>query len=297
VGVAGISTTGYSGFFGPTLLPGPPHATNRGAIIFNNSDYRHPQLTLHEDSAAASYARINFTNVETNYDSELKPIGDMWSIRAIPRNNYSGAKMSIQYWNGPVGKDLFNVTGGGSVGIGTTSPQQKFQITDSSPQCYIRLTTSTNTKGSFFGAYNDKTIFQNQDDGSMQWFTGGALNMYLTAGGNLYTPNGSVSSLDMASTSSLRYKENIQPLQDDFQKVLLLEPKTFNWKVNGKAGLGYIAEEVEGAGLKSLVVYNESGQPDALNYDKISIYLLEVIKDQNSRIKALEAKVGALEAK
>ena len=49
------------------------------------------------------------------------------------------------------------------------------------------------------------------------------------------------------------------------------------------------------AGLKDMVVYNNDRQPEAVQYEKISIYLLEIIKNQEKAIEQLEATVGRLE--
>jgi hypothetical protein len=89
-------------------------------------------------------------------------------------------------------------------------------------------------------------------------------------------------------TSSRRYKENIQTLQDEFDKILELEPITFAYKDSQLKSFGYIAEDLDALELDNLVIYNQSGQPESIRYDKLSVYLLEVVKNLNSRIKQLE---------
>jgi hypothetical protein len=100
-------------------------------------------------------------------------------------------------------------------------------------------------------------------------------------------------------TSSRRYKENITPLEDDFAQILFLEPRTYTrigddskrWEI------GYIAEEVYDLGLHRLVEYDLEGRPDGVNYEKMVLYLNEVIKQQQARIAALEQRLEQLEAR
>lgn len=122
--------------------------------------------------------------------------------------------------------------------------------------------------------------------------------------GSLYVDSEGKVSKAVASPSSARYKDNIAPLTDDFSKILLAEPKSFNYKANGVRDIGYIAEELDAAGLKELVIYNKEGQPDSVRYNRIHMYLLEVIKqnvqdiqDQKIQISELEKRVGELEGK
>lgn len=97
--------------------------------------------------------------------------------------------------------------------------------------------------------------------------------------------------------SSRRYKENIVTFKDDFYKILLAEPRTYTrprdpdvWEI------GYIAEEFADAGLTSLVGYDQEGLPDYIHYDRIGLYLTEIVKDQQLRIEALEHENEALRA-
>lgn len=98
------------------------------------------------------------------------------------------------------------------------------------------------------------------------------------------------------AVSSRRYKDNITPLQDDFKKLLLAEPKTYTYKsCPGIWEIGYIAEEIDALGLKWLVDYDNQGQPDALKYEKMVLYLNEIAKDQQEQLDAKDARIGDLE--
>ncbi|MHC4752579.1 MAG: PASTA domain-containing protein [Planctomycetota bacterium] len=101
--------------------------------------------------------------------------------------------------------------------------------------------------------------------------------------------------------SSASYKKDIQDLRDDFYKILQANPKSFTCKTSGLREIGFIAEEFDRLGLGNLVIYKD-GQPESLKYDLVSLYLLEVMKDQvegkedqAERIEELEAKNRSLE--
>ena len=92
------------------------------------------------------------------------------------------------------------------------------------------------------------------------------------------------------SPSSARYKDNIRPLNDDFSKILKAQPVVFNIKGSQHQEAGYIAEEFDHLGLKHLVIYDGQGRPESLRYELVSLYLLEVVKEQVETVKQLKAE-------
>jgi hypothetical protein len=89
--------------------------------------------------------------------------------------------------------------------------------------------------------------------------------------------------------SSARFKENIEPLADDFHKILKTKPKSFTPKDSTVKGIGFIAEDFDELGLDHLLIY-EDGRPLSIRYELISLYLLEVMKDQVATNKELKAE-------
>jgi hypothetical protein len=90
------------------------------------------------------------------------------------------------------------------------------------------------------------------------------------------------------NSSSRRCKKKISKLESDFHLILKAEPKKYVDRTSGREEIGYIAEEFEGLGLDDLVILDGSGRPDGLKYERISLYLVELVKEQQSRIEALE---------
>ena len=97
-------------------------------------------------------------------------------------------------------------------------------------------------------------------------------------------------------TSSLKYKKDVEPFHDDFSKLLKVNLKQFRYKDSNEKDFGYIAEELEQLGLRNLVFYKDN-QPDGVMYEKIPLYLLEIIKDQQSQIDQLKERLNKLELK
>jgi trimeric autotransporter adhesin len=96
-------------------------------------------------------------------------------------------------------------------------------------------------------------------------------------------------------SSSKRYKEDIQDFKENFSKILEVKPKKYKDKASGQQEIGYIAEEFEEIGLNDLVIYNEEKKPNGLKYDRVSLYLVEVIKEQQKKISELEERIKNLE--
>jgi hypothetical protein len=90
-------------------------------------------------------------------------------------------------------------------------------------------------------------------------------------------------------TSSLRYKENVINLETVTEKVNKLRPVRYNKIGNTEQEIGLIAEEVSEL-FPEFVNYNEAGQPDSLNYTRLSVVLLQTIKELSDKINKLETK-------
>ncbi len=109
------------------------------------------------------------------------------------------------------------------------------------------------------------------------------------------------------TTSSARYKQDVEDAVFGYEDILALEPKTFRLKEeaaennNARRYAGFIAEEIAGTPLDVFVAYrtNEEGQqePDGVYYAELTSALLSAIKHQDGMIKSLEARLDALESK
>lgn len=105
-------------------------------------------------------------------------------------------------------------------------------------------------------------------------------------------------------SSSLRYKQDVKPIECDLSKILEMTPVEFRWKsevasFGDSAGtdIGFIAEQAEELGLTHLYMVDEEGKPEAIFYERIPVYLFQVVKNQQEQIKSLETRLAALENK
>lgn len=134
------------------------------------------------------------------------------------------------------------------------------------------------------------------------------------------------------STSSLKYKANISAHDVDLAALRGLRVVTFNDRAEMKAHeewlarqaarpdaetaeptgvfleddpepvvrryVGMIAEEVHDAGLHEFVTYDDAtGDPDGLMYDRLTLGVLQLVKQQADRIDDLTARIEQLEAR
>ena len=164
---------------------------------------------------------------------------------------------------------------------GTTVPE-RIRI-DSSGQTIIgQTTTPTGVAGSLFvsGRIGSLDTYNNNT-------TSSSANLVIQSTG-----------LFQRSTSSARYKNNIEDYTKGINEVKLLRPVSFqsNNEDDNKTYAGLIAEEVHDAGLAEFVDYNEEGQPDAIHYSNMVSLLTKALQESIAKIEALEARVTALES-
>ena len=88
--------------------------------------------------------------------------------------------------------------------------------------------------------------------------------------------------VDMSS-SSVRYKTNVEPLSTETTDVLDLEPRSFEYEATGEEGIGLLAEEVDEA-VSDLVLYDDEGRPDGVKYRRLGVYLLPEIRRNRERV-------------
>ena len=99
------------------------------------------------------------------------------------------------------------------------------------------------------------------------------------------------------TTSSARYKENIQDYDKGIEAIKSLRPVSFQTinEDDDKTYAGFIAEEVHDAELTEFVDYNKEGQPDALHYANMTAVLTKALQEALTKIESLEARVESLE--
>lgn len=206
------------------------------------------------------------------------------------------------------------------IGEGTNTPFQIFgpQSPLSAARASIYLDTADGVQGSietrsrFFTAYLEKMIVSGAMDitqrlevrdnldvvgGSVSATGNGIFGGNVQASGHSTTSNSanahmSSSGILYRSTSSIRYKADVQDWEPDY-RALGLRPRSWADKnpIDPTAPLeryyGFIAEEVLEI-LPEMVTFNEYGEPESVTYDRFIAALIPIIRDLHARVTALE---------
>ncbi|TAH23022.1 MAG: hypothetical protein EAZ08_00005, partial [Cytophagales bacterium] len=100
----------------------------------------------------------------------------------------------------------------------------------------------------------------------------------------------------LLSTSDIRYKKDIQPIENALEKARQIEGVSYNWKEdfqkNQPLQLGVIAQELEKV-FPNLVHTDDKGFK-SVNYIGLIPVLLEALKEQQKQIDLLSNKVNTL---
>jgi len=100
-----------------------------------------------------------------------------------------------------------------------------------------------------------------------------------------------------STSSDYRLKDNPQPLTNSGAFIDALQPKTWNWKIDGSKGVGFIAHEAQAVSPSSVV-----GEKDAVDADGKPVMQAmeygsaEFIANIIAELQSLRARVAALES-
>ena len=181
----------------------------------------------------------------------------------------------------------------GGVSIGNTTDPGAGNL-------YIKTAgTTSGTSALFCVDPTDTPLFKVRSDGAIQMGTAAqspynltsanAANMFIDSNGTVFR-----------STSSLKYKTNVQDAVHGLADVLKLRSVTYQGKGEADGDTifgGLIAEEVDAIGLKEFVQYAADGTPDALAYGSMVSLLAKAIQELNAKVTSLEEQVLKLSAK
>ena len=241
-------------------------------------------------------------------------------------SNASGDDITFGYGNSASLTRNVTFKGTGNVGIGTTSPASKLDVSINDNAYLSALTvTNTNTGTAALSqlvlstASNPTGLFQirqfnnggavemaNYANASMNLWTSGSVRLTITNGGamglGLTSPTNTAGRFEASndivaySSSDKNWKTNIKNIDSPLQKISQINGVEFDWiedePVHGNKGhdIGVIAQEIEQI-LPEAVQTRESGMK-AVKYEKVIPLLIEAIKDQQKQIEQLKQIVN-----
>jgi len=253
--------------------------------------------------AVAAAGGAGFFMYDTNQGSTVT---DGANIQVAGTNFYLYNKEAGFVAFGQNNTERMRIDTSGRLGIATTSPTSILTIGQGSFTAAGSNTTGmyTGSGGSGLVVLTDAFLVATRVAGTTLFSIGtggiitspatysntsaGAANMFVQTDGTFYR-----------STSSLKYKNNVQDATHGLADLLQLRSVTYEGKAETDAGKtfgGLIAEEVHAAGLTEFVQYAEDGSPDALAYGNMVSLCIKAIQEQQALITQLTARITALES-
>ena len=100
---------------------------------------------------------------------------------------------------------------------------------------------------------------------------------------------GTITCVDINSTSDIKLKENIHSIEDPLGKVMQINGVGFRWKDTKEDAIGVIAQDIEEV-IPEVVKTNDHTK--TVNYNGLIGVLIEAIKEQQRQILELKAQIN-----
>ncbi|MEI6766418.1 MAG: tail fiber domain-containing protein [Bacteroidota bacterium] len=265
-----------------------------------NSDYtiRGNGGGTYECTDALMVSSSGYVSVNTSPSSSYRfRVNGNTGIGSSPSSSYTLSVDGTGHFTDYVGigttpSSSYDLRVYGNVGIGS-SPSSSYDLSvsgDSYITGGLGVGTTPNSSGLRVGSSSNFYV---------------PTSMGNSSGTTLVVSGGTVYKL----SSSRRYKDNIKDITYNKESIFKLRPVSYNYKSTGKPDVGLIAEEVDQV-MPSLVIYeakpmvgadgkpviDKDGNieysktdfiPEGVKYDRLSIYLLEIIKDHDKQLNEM----------
>ncbi|TVR96316.1 MAG: hypothetical protein EA418_05550 [Wenzhouxiangellaceae bacterium] len=189
--------------------------------------------------------------------------------RALHRSTFVWAGLDSTDDVSSTGSHQFLIAASGGVGINTQEPQFELDVDGTIRGGTVRSTGQVLAGGTLFV----------QTLGSVN----GTQELCRVP------PTGLITT---CSSSSLRYKHEVEDFDLSWEQVLALRPVSYRFIEDDQPDIGLIAEELAEVDER-LVVFDEQGRPDSIRYGRLSVLLLAALQErENARRDALEAQAA-----
>ena len=128
-------------------------------------------------------------------------------------------------------------------------------------------------------------------------FNSGSTTEFRMTSSGTFHADGDVVAYSTTTNSDRKLKENIQKVEGALELVSQLDGVTFNWKKDGKASAGVIAQNVEEvlpSAVKDVETLNEDDTHKVVDYNQLSALFIEAIKELKEENKLLRAEIESL---
>jgi hypothetical protein len=257
--------------------------------------------------------------------------GGSLEIGQLTKNNANFTHGNTRFYTN--GIERMRITSGGNVGIGTTSPVSKLHIVNSGNYQVatiqgdsnytgvgggqLRIRGNTNVNKTIEVGYNTST-----DVGFIQAYvnTGSAQTICLNPdGGNVgigtvstsykLDVNGAAHATSFPTSSDVRFKKNITPLQNSLEKIKKLQGVKYEWNefINSRRDgyklnipiIGLIAQDVEQV-VPEIVDHwklsEDCQDARSIDYPRLIPLLIEAMKEQQNQIEELRNEIKSLKS-
>jgi hypothetical protein len=168
-------------------------------------------------------------------------------------------------------------------GAGATSSGMAFSTTFATLQERMRIDANGNVG---IGTTSPGALFHS--NGTIRYTNRPAAGTITTLG---FDTNGDLK----ASSSSQRYKHNINTYDKGLNELLALRPVSFVYNGETRENIGFIAEEVDELGLPEVMLYDDAGQPEGVLYANMVALLTKAVQELSAQVVELRAEVLALQ--
>ncbi len=213
----------------------------------------------------------------------------------------------------------------GNVGIGTTSPGIKLQVIGSiftskafvaesnAPGIWFseadeafysffacdRKTVQFQRRGPDFGGFLGNPFGVEMEAGNASiWVSArnsGSVGIGTTEPGTGYKMDvvGYINCVGVTQTSDIAQKKEIKDIDNALDKILQIDGVEFKWKDTNQQSVGVVAQKVEEVFPELVHTDNASGLK-SVEYGNLVAPLIEAIKEQQTQIKELKARLDKL---
>ena len=284
VGVQGASgATGYTGATGATGIQG---ASGIGATgLTGATGVGVTNLNVGSVSGATGGATGTITNQVNNISTLLFDtdtgfhVDDLGSgeVKVSLGSSFRTIEVDGQTSLVAQGEDTLHVIAGSGIQLTTNHSANPQELTISTNQTTIKLTNDTSTNQTVYPLFSNVT-------------TGNVSAIYTSDSKLNYNPStGTLAATIFNSLSDNRYKTNIETIQSAFAKLQNLRGVEYIWTGTGLKSYGVVAQEVEEY-IPEIVGTDSEGKK-SVNYNALSGFFIEIIKEQQKRIEVLESIV------